>query len=178
MQNLRDLSLVDLACLVLKKEKKPLNIYVLFNSVCADKTLKKEAKELVLTQFYSDLTTSAKFVYTGDNMWDLKEHQKADLSEKDGFYFKEYTKVEVEIEEKVKAKVVKAKPVKKAPKKVKVEINIDEIVKEAESINEKAKLDKSTVVETPEELFEEETTEFDEEKYNEYMDTYEDKYEK
>jgi len=179
MQNLKDQSLVEVASRILTKEKKPLDIYVLFNSVCSDKQCTKEQKEELLNQFYSDLITSAKFVYTGDNMWDLKENQKADLWEKDGFYFKEYTKVELEAEEKVVVpKPAPKKPTPKKPKKKKVEINIEEIVKEAESINEQAKDEKVEVFETPEEIFEEETAEFDEEKYNEYMDTYEDKYEK
>jgi len=178
MQNIKNQSLIETASQVLMKEKKPLDIYVLFNTVCKAKDYSKDEKSTLLNQFYSDLITSAKFVYTGDNMWDIKENQKADLWEKDGFYFKEYTKVELEVEEKVVQKVVVPKPAKKVVEKEKVAINIEKIVKEAESINEKAKDDVVELFETQEEVFEEEAAEFDEEKYNEYMDTYEDKYEK
>ncbi len=194
MQSIKEQSLIDSAERITRKKKTPMDLYELFDIVCAEKDYPEKTKKALITQFYTDLITSAKFVYTGDNTWDLKEYQKTDLREKDGSYYKEYTIVK-EVEETKKATKVKVK--KKA--KAKVEPVVEEIkVKEViptvtetevkETVKETVKVEEVTTVETPksveedqvkeyeEEVFEEFEDEFDEEKYNEYMDTYEDKY--
>ena len=200
MQSIKEQSLIDSAERVIRKKKAPLELYELFNIVCAEKGYSGEAKSELITQFYTDLITSAKFVYTGDNTWDLKEFQKTDLREKDGSYYKEYTVIE-DTKDGKKAKP-KAKPKKKAKPKAKKkvkptveEVVVEEVVVEEVKVEEvkveekvdkkpktkasdkKAK-DKDAVVQYEEEVFEEPEDEFDEDKYNEYMDTYEDRYDK
>ena len=109
MQSINEQSLIESAERVLKEKKTPLNLYDLFNIVCAEKKYKESEKSSFITQFYTDLITSAKFVYTGDNTWDLKEFQKTDLSEKDGSFYKEYTKIpDISEEEPKKPKITKA----------------------------------------------------------------------
>lgn len=183
------LSLVDIASIILEETKEPINLYDLFDEVLKRKEIEVEDKAEVLALFYADLTISAKFVYTGENKWDLKSNQKIELWEKDGSYFKEYNEVEIPEEylEKPKPKTT-AKPAVKVPK-----VEKEEPVKEETPVVEEAPVVEETTVakETPvvdpavaqyeeqaaeefeEDLFEDD---FDEEKYNEYMDTYEDQY--
>jgi len=195
------LSLVDIATTVLLEAKEPMNLYDLFKEVIKRKEIKVDDTASLLTGFYADLTVSAKFVYTGENMWDLKSNQKIELWEKDGSFFKEYTKIDIPDEyledEKPKAKT-KAKPKAKAKAKAKVvepvveeapvaEVVVEPVVSEETPVaevqtEEKVKpavdpvkaYEEAAADEFEEELFED----FDEEKYNEYMDTYEDQYDK
>lgn len=185
------LSLVDLAEIILKEAKEPLSIYDIFDKAAEMKEIPEEFRNEKLTQFYADMTVSAKFVYTGENMWDIKENQKIELWEKDGSFFKEYTEVivpEEYLQEEKKAPVVEAKPV------VKEEPKVEEVVEakpvETPEVKEEVKVEETVtpVVEQPkteenqEEYINDEFDEdlfddFDEDKYNEYMDTYEDQYE-
>ncbi len=188
-----DLSLIDAAVVILQNNKKPHNLYELFDAVTEGRNLTEDQKSDLITSFYADLTTSAKFVYAGNSEWDLKCNQKIELWEKDGSFYKEYNVVELpeEYKEKPKPKAVKAKPVKATVIEV-VEEPVIEVVEEVVAVPvvepkaEEKVVAKTAeaVVETPdvienyeEEAFEE-YDEFDEDKYNEYMDSYEDQYEK
>lgn len=194
------LSLVDVAEILLKESKEPLNIYDIFDAVCIRKEIKDSKKNDLVSQFYSDITVSARFMYVGDNTWDLKENQKIELWEKDGSFYKEYTEVDLPDEYKEEAakkpaKKTKAKA-KKASAKEEPVVVVDPVVEEVivveetpvvegkpanvkeepvvpavEAVNETAKTD-GEGEEFEEELFDD----FDEDKYNEYMDTYEDQY--
>ena len=188
------LSLVDIASAVLLETKEPMNLYDLFTEVIKRKEIEVEDITDLLTGFYADLTVSAKFVYTGENMWDLKSNQKIELWEKDGSFFKEYTKIDLPEEYLEEEKPKPAKVVK--PVVEKVEEPVVEPV--AEPVIEEAPVVEPTVEETPvveaatetpevdpvqeyeeyvgEEFDEELFDDFDEDKYNEYMDTYEDQY--
>jgi DNA-directed RNA polymerase subunit delta len=188
------LSLVDIASIVLLETKEPMNLYDLFETVIKRKEIQVGDTTDLLTSFYADLTVSAKFVYTGENMWDLKSNQKIELWEKDGSFFKEYTEIDIPeeyLEEdkpkpvKAKAKPVKATPVVEEETVVEVAPVVEEeIVAKVAPVVEKPKA--SEVVDavkeyeeaTSEEFDEELFDDFDEEKYNEYMDTYEDQYDK
>jgi len=189
MQSIKEQSLIDSAERIIRKKKTPLDLYKLFDMVCAEKNLTGKNKTVLITQFYTDLITSAKFVYTGDNNWDLKEFQKTELREKDGSFYKEYTVVEdkkgvTPAKPKTRAKRKTKAKVKPVIEKVKVEETsvIEKTVKEEVVIDTKIKGAKLTdtgvevIGEYEEEVFEEYEDEFDEDKYNEYMDTYEDKY--
>ena len=194
MQSIKEQSLIDSAERIIRKKKTPLDLYKLFDMVCDEKNLSGKSKTALITQFYTDLITSAKFVYTGDNTWDLKEFQKTELREKDGSFYKEYTVVEgkkgatppktkTRAKRKTKAKVkpvIEKVKVEETP--VVVEVAIEKVVKEEITVKTKIKGSKLTATgsevigEYEEEVFEEYEDEFDEDKYNEYMDTYEDKY--
>ncbi len=191
-------SLIDAAVQLLQTEKKPFDLYQLFDILTAQKSFSEAQKKEVITKFYTDLTSCAKFVYTGDNHWDLKANQKIELWEKDGSFYKEYTKVDLPDDLKP-VKAVKAKKVTKAKaKKAKKVVEPVIILQEARKVEEVVEVvvepvveavvepvskqvapkatDKDAVVENYEEEVFEEFSEFDEEKYNEYMDTYEDQY--
>lgn len=195
-------SLIESAVILLESEKKPFDLYQLFDVVTKDLKLSDEQKSDYITKFYTDLTTSAKFVYTGDNQWDLKANQKIELWEKDGSFYKEYTKVDLPDDLKEQAKPKKATKAKKAKvtKVKKVEEPVIEVVPVVEEVpvievvepviepvvepvveavdKVAAKTDDPEVIETYEEEVFEEFEDFDEDKYNEYMDTYEEKYDK
>lgn len=143
MQSIKEQSLIVSAIRILTEKKEPVEFYTLFGIVCDEKDYSKDERANLITRFYSDITTSAKFVYTGDNHWDLKEHQKTELWEKDGSFFKEYTEIKASdyadnnLEApKPKPKKVKAKKAKKAKKVVEVKEEIKEEV--IEIVAEKA----------------------------------------
>lgn len=179
------LSFVDIAELILKESRQPESVYDLFDKVCVEKQVGEEEKLDLIAQFYADITTSAKFVYVGENTWDLKENQKIDLWEKDGSYYKEYNEVEIpeEYKEKPKPAVVKEKveePVVEEVKEVVAEPVVEEPIVVEEEKEEQKPLDMEVVPDSNEEddEFDDELfDDFDEDKYNEYMDTYEDQYE-
>jgi DNA-directed RNA polymerase subunit delta len=184
------MSLVDIASIILTEKKEPINLYDLFDEVLKRKNIEVEDKAVLLSRFYADLTVSAKFVYTGENMWDLKVNQKIELWEKDGSFFKEYTKIDIPaeyLEEPTPKPERKAKVVEVVEEEV-VEAVVEEIIEEVVKAPKKeeaikkdetvvpvaAEYDEFATDEFEEELFEDD--DFDEEKYNEYMDNYEDQY--
>lgn len=137
MQSIKEQSLIVSAIRVLGEKKEPMEFYTLFTLLCDEKDYSKKERAEFITRFYSDITTSAKFVYTGDNHWDLKERQKTELWEKDGSYFKEYTEIkasdytDINLEEPApKPKKVRAKKVSKKDKKVAEEANVEEVIVE------------------------------------------------
>lgn len=77
-------SMVEIAEEILRSEGKK-NIYDLLESVASLKDISKEDTEK-LTQLYIDMTLSAKFVFCGNDEWDLKENN-LELWDKDGSYF-------------------------------------------------------------------------------------------
>lgn len=190
----RELSFMDAAINIMLKEKKAFDLYELFDRISLDFGIEEDEKDNLVSKFYTDLTTSAKFVYVGDNKWNLKANEKIELWEKDGSFYKEYTVVELPDEYKEEHFVVKKQ--KPAPKPV-VEEKPAVIVVEEEPIEvvvekpivkpvvepvvepvaaKPVSTDPAEADEYEEEVFEE-YEDFDEEKYNEYMDTYEDQYE-
>jgi DNA-directed RNA polymerase subunit delta len=182
-------SLVDVAAVVLKESKEPLNIYDLFDKACEMKGVEEDLKPGMISQFYADMTISAKFVYTGENMWDIKENQKIELWEKDGSFYKEYTEVVVPEEylkeEKVEPKVKVEPVIEEVEEEVVVEVKEEVVEPVIEPVAKEKKEKKATKEDATNEEYEEYVGEdfddelfddFDEDKYNEYMDTYEDQY--
>ncbi len=190
MQSIKEQSLIVSAIRVLGEKKEPMEFYTLFTFLCDEKDYSKKERAELITRFYSDIITSAKFVYTGDNHWDLKERQKTELWDKDGSYFKEYTEIKASdytdsnLEEpapkpkKVRAK--KAKKVKKVAEEPKLEeVIVEPVVEPVIEVTKEEVIEKVAedgFVEYEEDVAEEDEDDFDEDKYNEYMDTYEDKY--
>lgn len=213
MQSIKEQSLIVSAIRVLEEKKEPIEFYTLFTLLCDEKEYSKKERAEYITRFYSDITTSAKFVYTGDNHWDLKEHQKTELWEKDGSFFKEYTEIkasdytDINLEEPApKPKKVRAKKTSKKVKKVVEETSVEdlifapvldeetveevvtestkeeviekvaEVLKDTKVLAEEKIAGEDGFVEYEDDIAEEYEDDFDEDKYNEYMDTYEDQY--
>ena len=180
-----ELSLIQAAVKVLNEEKKPLNIYDLYNKVMKIAYLKDQEQEDTLSKFYTDVVTSAYFVYIGDNEWDLKENHKIELWEKDGSYYKEYNEVKIPkeyletTEKKAKPEPVVAKPVQEEVIEDEVndfaDVKEEKIVPEVDIVSEEV-IENEVVEDYEQEVFNDYEDDFDEDKYNEYMDTYEDRY--
>ncbi len=94
-----DLSYIDVAEEILTSSSDPIDLYDLFDQVVA--SFPKLGKDIslndLISDFYNDLTSSAKFVYLGSNHWDLKRKHGVELWEKDGSYYNEYKEVYDEV---------------------------------------------------------------------------------
>lgn len=200
MISLKEQSYINIAETILKQRKEPIDLYELFDQVIEMKNntdFNEDDITEVLTSFYADLTSSAKFVYTGSNTWDLKANQKIELWEKDGSYYNEYTEVTDDVmdarieaqEEKARqhAQMLEERKIREEELAKQEAMQPEEAVldeKELQSIlsQDEEVIDDESEALKPEDLEEEKVVldefddDFDEEKYNEYMDQYEDKY--
>ena len=204
MVDYNEQSLINIAEGILSERKQPMELYELFDLVLQERDIDEELLPEVLNAFYADLTSSAKFVYTGQNTWDLKRHQKIELWEKDGSFFNEYAEVEDEdldaiiaqkalLEQQHQERLDRMREAEEAKRLAELEeiesmTEVDDVsvVEEPEEVIEEEIVAEEPVVQVdekaeeaaePEEV-EEEYDDFDEDEYNEYMDTYEDEYDK
>ena len=177
-EKLKSLAMLDVAEALLRENKTPLTIQQLIKSVAEIKSISLDDIDK-LTQLYMDITQSAKFVYCGDDQWDLKE-RNLELWDKDGFAFVHTDEIEEDVEEELDYTefILEDEEEEKVAKDEEEEEEVDEEIKE-----EKAYIDvdlpvKSTdeddVEDDPEIEFDDE--EYDEDDYNEIMDDYEDMY--
>ena len=88
------MSLIEIALEIMESSKEPLNIYTLIKETLNRKGVSDEDGTLA-AKLYTDITISSKFVYMGDDLWDLKSRQSLDMFDKDGSSFinpdEEYT---------------------------------------------------------------------------------------
>ena len=86
MENISQMSLLEVAIYLMEQKRTVQNIYSLIKEVLEMKGLDDEDSSLA-TQLYVDITTSSKFVYLGEDNWDLKIRQSLTEFEKDGSAF-------------------------------------------------------------------------------------------
>lgn len=179
-EKLKTLAMIDVAEALLKGQAVPMTIQQLIQSVAEIKSISLDDIDK-LTQLYMDITQSAKFVYCGDDQWDLKE-RNLELWDKDGFAFVHAEEIEEDVEEDLdftefiledeEEEVIE---VEDEEEEVEVE---DEEIKEEKAYIEIDLPTKSTddddVDDDVEVEFDKE--EYDEDDYNEIMDDYEDMY--
>ncbi len=86
-------SLLELAVELMKKKKKPQNIYKFLNELAEIRGLNTN-DPVIMAKMYTDITTSSIFVYCGDDedtkekdRWDLKHNHPLSLFDKEGSYF-------------------------------------------------------------------------------------------
>ncbi len=198
MIDIKEESMVNVAEAILSEKQEPLDLYELFEKVADKKGLKETSSDMI-NRFYSELVSSAKFVYAGDNTWDLKGHQKIDLWDKDGSYYSEYKEVHnPELDEKIQKEqdaekahqamlerrlkaeeeAEKAQEVAEAETVVPEDEVLEDEQEERIEAAEEGELEKdlSDLGEEDLDPFEEEE-DLDEEEYEKYMDQYEDMYE-
>lgn len=172
MENISQMSLLEVAILLMEQKKNKQPIKNLIKEVLEMKGLDDEDSSLA-AQLYIDITTSSKFVYMGEDNWDLKSRQSLDQFDKDGASFNPKDGSFEEDEED--------------------ETDEDDLDEDDESDEDDEDEDEKDESEEDEESEEEEYFEdeesyedeeetdeddsIDEEKYNEYMDDYEDLYE-
>ena len=86
MENISQMSLLEVAILLMEQKKNKQSIKALIKEVLEMKGL-DDVDSSLATQLYIDITTSSKFVYMGDGEWDLKIRQSLDEYDKDGSAF-------------------------------------------------------------------------------------------
>jgi DNA-directed RNA polymerase subunit delta len=80
-------SMLETAIGVMKRKRSPQPFIKIYEEVVEELSFNDAQKEQNIARFYSDLSLSAVFVYTGDNNWDLKERQPTDMWDKDASFF-------------------------------------------------------------------------------------------
>ncbi len=80
------MSLIEIALEIMESVDTPINIYTLIEETLAKKGIKDEDGSIA-AKLYTDITISSKFVYMGDDLWDLKKRQSLKQYDKDGSSF-------------------------------------------------------------------------------------------
>lgn len=80
-------SMLETAVTIMKRKRSPQHFSKIFDEVSSELGFTEEEAKENIARFYNDLSLSALFVYTGDNNWDLKERQPADMWDKDASFF-------------------------------------------------------------------------------------------
>lgn len=86
MENISQMSLLEVAIYLMEQKKTKQPIRTLIKETLEMKGL-DDADGSIATQLYIDITTSSKFVYMGNEEWDLKIRQSLDEYDKDGSAF-------------------------------------------------------------------------------------------
>lgn len=196
MIDIKEESLVNVAEDILSKSDEPIDLYDLFQKVIDKKGVEKTDADMI-NRFYSELVSSAKFVYTGDNTWDLKANQKIDLWDKDGSYYNEYKEVhdpdldekirkEIEAEKAHQAMLEKRLQAEEEAEKAQENADAEAVVPDDEVLVDEEEerieaVEEGTLDEDLSDLGEEDLEgldeeDLDEEEYEKYMDQYEDMY--
>ena len=79
-------SLIEIAVEIMESHEGPINIYELIEKTLALKGISDEDSSLS-AKLYVDITISSKFVFMGDDNWDLKSRQSLEQFDKDGSSF-------------------------------------------------------------------------------------------
>ena len=80
------MSLIEIALEIMESSTSPLNIYTLIEETLKKKGINDE-DGMIAAKLYTDITISSKFVYMGDDLWDLKSRQSLEMFDKDGSSF-------------------------------------------------------------------------------------------
>ncbi|MDO9629646.1 MAG: DNA-directed RNA polymerase subunit delta [Acholeplasmataceae bacterium] len=172
---MKSLAMLDVAELLLRESTKPLTIQEIIKSVAEIKETSLDDIDR-MTQLYMDITQSAKFVYCGDDQWDLKE-RNLELWDKDGFAFVHAEEVEEDVEEDLDFTEFVLEDEEEVVKDDEEdEEEVDEEIKEEKAYIEIDLPIKSTDDDVDDEPEIEFDDDYDEDDYNEIMDDYEDMY--
>lgn len=85
MTNNEEMSMLEVAELLIQRKIKPQKFEKIAKEVCEIMGLTDEEFQSKLAQFYSDLTLSGKFVTVGEDKWDLKSRQKYEVANYDTY---------------------------------------------------------------------------------------------
>ena len=174
-----ELSLIELAVKVLEQRDTPININELIEEVLKLKNINDENKAYA-TKLYVDITTSSKFVFLGDGMWDLKSRQPLEVFDRDGAAF---IKPEDEYKESEEEKEFTEDFDEDEESDYDLDDDEDEDDEDSDKDEDEDEDDEDDVIVEDEDYDEDELDEdkydddFEEDKYNKYMDDYEEMYE-
>lgn len=152
-----NLSLLEVAIEYMNGKKTPQKISKIIEDVLSIKGLEADDYDS-MAKLYSDITTSAKFVFCGEDEWDLKERQSLDLWDKDGSYFNKDVEDDVVEDDEMTMD----------------DYNLDEDEDDVDEVDndEEDEIDEDYYSDSDEE----DDDDYDEDKYNDVMDDYEDLY--
>ena len=174
-----ELSLIELAVKVLEQRDTPININELIEEVLKLKNINDENKTYA-TKLYVDITTSSKFVFLGEGMWDLKSRQPLEVFDRDGAAF---IKPEDEYKEPEEEKEFTEDFDEDEESDYDLDDDEDEDDEDSDKDEDEDEDDEDDVIVEDEDYDEDELDEdkydddFEEDKYNKYMDDYEEMYE-
>ncbi len=170
--NMTQKSMLEVTIELMNKKKKPQNAIDIIKETLEMKGIDNDAE--LAAQLYIDITTSALFVYCGEGQWDLKSRQDINLWDKDGSYFSKGYVEEEDEEDEVTADDYEV-VAEDEEEIVVVEDEEDEVI---EDEDEEDDLDQTFIPYSNEYDDDTEINEsfLDEDKYNDYMDDYEDLY--
>ncbi len=165
------MSLIEIALEIMDEKKEPIDIYTLIEETLARKGV-VDTDGTYAAKLYTDITTSSKFVFMGENKWDLKSRQSLDQFDKDGSSFnskEDYDNSEEEDDDLNESDL----ELEDADDYDEDEDEDDRYDDEDEDEDD-SDLDLEDDEEEDDESYDDND---DEEKYNKYMDDYEDLYE-
>lgn len=198
MADKKNMSIMELAYEILKENEKSMTFVDLFSTIADIKDLSDDERDSIIAQIYADFVSSGKFIYVGEDEWDVKGRQAIDLWDKDGAYYDEYPDYEEELslyEEELEEDDEEDDHVyEKDYDESDVEDDEDEFIDDfddelteeeeelfsefkEEDLEEEDELDEEEEFEEFEAFEEEDETDFDDDEYNQYMDDYEEMYE-
>ncbi|UOQ45321.1 DNA-directed RNA polymerase subunit delta [Halobacillus salinarum] len=67
-----EISMIELATIILEEERQALDFNEMFNRIAAMKGFTEEQKESYIAQFYTDMNIDGRFMTIGTNQWGLK----------------------------------------------------------------------------------------------------------
>lgn len=76
MVDYKQSSMVDVAFDLMKKKKKPVDFYKLWQEVSEIKGFSEEEKENNESLFYTNITLDGRLITVGENRWDLRSRHK------------------------------------------------------------------------------------------------------
>jgi DNA-directed RNA polymerase subunit delta len=184
MADWNQLSLLEAAETILSSNKQPMSFVELYQAICEVKELSEEDKSELISQVYADFIVSAKFVYVGDDLWDLKSRQSIDLWDKDGAYYDEFPDYaeelaededeEEELDEEDEDEEIDED--EEEEDKYEEDLDFDEELEEEDIDYDGFEDEEEDFIEDESDIAPEDEEDFDDDKYNEYMDDYEKMY--
>jgi DNA-directed RNA polymerase subunit delta len=181
--NYKTMAMIDVAEQLIRDQKEPMDIQELIKQIREIKEMSADDIDR-LTQLYMDITTSAKFVYCGEDKWDLKE-RNLELWDKDGYAFVTMDEVEEDEEEDLDFTEFNLEEVEEEKAKSTDDDDEEEDeVKDKEEVEElkeeKAYIEAPLPIKSTDDDNGDDEVElefdYDEDDYNEIMDDYEDMY--
>ena len=176
----KSMSMIDIVEHLLKENSEPISIHDIIKQIKEIKNVSDDDVDR-LTQLYMDITQSAKFVYVGDDKWDLKE-RNLEMWDKDGYAFVTPDEVEEDVEEDLDFTEFDIEDLEEQEKDVDDDDEDEEEEEDEEIKEEKAYIDVELPIKSTDEddadddLEIEFDNDYDEDDYNEIMDDYEDMY--
>lgn len=176
MENVQQMSLLEVALKIMEEKGTVVNIYELIKEVLETKGIDDKDNSFA-ARLYTDITTSSKFVFMGEDNWDLKSRQSLDEFDKDGASFNPKGALDDDDEDVLDVKDDYDEDEDDDEEESEYD-DLDEEELESEEDEEESEYD-DLEYEDEEELDEESDYDdtLDEDKYNKIMDDYEDLYE-